>query len=212
MPRVKVGRPIAPRDSAQAEDLAPLLSLRLRVTLLDVAPPVWREVLVPANLTFAQLHKVLQAAMGWQDCHLHEFDVGGQAIGPPAPQDFFAGDRPILDERKIRLGDLLESRRKMRYWYDFGDDWWHEIVIRRGKIDEPCELRLLGGEGACPPEDCGGPYGYADLLRALSDRKHPEHRELREWAGDFDPQRFDFDRAAKSVAKAVGRSRARKKS
>jgi hypothetical protein len=165
--------------------------LRLRVTLRDVEPPVWRELLVPVDFTFAQLHRVLQAAMGWEDCHLHEFEVGSERIGPPAPKEFFAGDRPIKDERKTRLGDVLDGRRKFRYWYDFGDDWWHAIEIR------------------CPPEDCGGPYGYADLLQALADPRHPEHRELREWAGDFDPKRFDIDRAAKAVFRAVRRKSVR---
>jgi hypothetical protein len=180
------------------------------VTLLNVEPAVWREVLVPVDLTFAQLHQVLQAAMGWEDNHLHEFELGEVHIGPPAPQDFFAGDQPLLDERKTRLGDVLDGRRKFRYWYDFGDDWWHEIAIREGAADEGGGPRLLAGEGACPPEDCGGPYGYAELLLALTNPKHREHRALREWVGDFDPRRFDFERAAKNVAKVVKRPRPRK--
>ena len=106
------------------------------------------------------------------------------------------------------MATSLVGRRKFRYWYDFGDDWWHEIAIGKAAADEGDGPRLLAGEGACPPEDCGGPYGYAELRQALADPKHPEHRELREWAGDFDPQRFDFDRAAKAVAKAVRRKRA----
>jgi hypothetical protein len=104
----------------------------LRVTLLGVEPPVWREVLVTFDLTFAQLHQVLQTAMGWEDCHLHEFEIGEVHVGLPAPKDFFAGDQPLLDERKTRLGDVLDGRRKFRYWYDFGDDWWHEIAIGKG--------------------------------------------------------------------------------
>ncbi len=195
----------APKPAGAADP-----TLRLRVTLLHVEPAVWREVLVPVDLTFAQLHNVLQAAMGWEDCHLHEFEVGEMHIGLPAPKDFFAGDRPLLDERKTRLGDVLDGRRKLRYWYDFGDDWWHEIAIRNGAADEGSGPCLLAGEGACPPEDCGGPYGYAELLQVLANPKHPEHRELREWAGDFDPQRFDFERAAKAVAKAIRRTSARK--
>jgi len=203
-----VRRPAQGRTAPKkpAGELAPALALRLRVTLLNVEPPVWREVLVPVDLTFAQLHKVLQAAMGWEDDHMHEFEVGEDRIGPPAPQDFFAGDEPPRDERKTRLGEILDGHRKFRYWYDFGDDWWHAIEIRKSAPDEGSGPRLLAGEGACPPEDCGGPYGYADLLQALADPKHPEHRELREWAGDFDPRRFDFDRAAKAVAKAIRRA------
>jgi len=207
--RVKVERRVAPRGIAPMRVAAEVSTLRLRVTLLDVEPLVWRELLVPADFTFAQLHRILQAAMGWEDCHLHEFDVGGVCVGMPSPEDrFFPRNRPLRDERKTCVGDMLEGRRKFRYWYDFGDDWWHEIVIGKAAEADGDGPRLLAGEGACPPEDCGGPYGYAELLRALADPKHPEHRELREWAGDFDPQRFDFDRAAKAVAKAVRRKRA----
>lgn len=183
--------------------------MRLRVTLLDVEPPVWRELVVPIDFTFAQLHRVLQAAMGWEDCHLHEFDLDGLCVGMPSPDDkLFPRDRPLLDERKARLGEMLDGRRKFRYWYDFGDDWWHEIAVGKAAEGDDAGPRLLAGEGACPPEDCGGPYGYAELLQALADPKHPEHRELREWAGDFDPQRFDYHGAAKAVAKAVRRKRA----
>lgn len=185
-------------------------TLRLRVTLLNIEPAVWREVLVPVDLTFAQLHQVLQAAMGWEDCHMHEFEVGEVHIGLPPPKNFFAGDRPRLDERKARLVDVLDHRRKFSYWYDFGDDWWHEIAIGKEDAGGSGGPRLLAGEGACPPEDCGGPYGYAELLQVLAHPKHPEHRNLRQWAGDFDPQRFDLDRAAKRVAKAVRKTGARK--
>ena len=202
--RAKVERRAAPRAITPIRADPAVSTLRLRVTLLDVVPPVWRELLVPIDFTFAQLHRVLQAAMGWEDYHLHEFDVGGVCIGLPSPEDkYFPRNRPLRDERKTCVGDMLEGRRKFRYWYDFGDDWWHEIVIGKAAETDGEGPRLLAGEGACPPEDCGGPHGYAELLQALADPKHPEHRELREWAGAFDPQRFDFDRAAKAVAKAV---------
>ena len=204
-----VPRPAAGRTAPKPAGVA-VPTRRLRVTLLDVEPPVWREVLVPFDLTFAQLHQVLQSAMGWEDCHLHEFDIGEVHVGLPAPKDFFAGDQPLLDERKTRLGDVLDGRLKFRYWYDFGDDGWHEIAIGKGAAGDGGGPRLLAGEGACPPEDCGGPCGYVELRQALADPKHPEHHELREWAGEFDARRFDFDSAAKRVAKALRRAGARK--
>jgi hypothetical protein len=208
--RARVERRAAPRAIAPVRADAAISTVRLRVTLLDVEPPVWRELLVPGDFTFAQLHRVLQAAMGWEDYHLHEFDVGGIRVGMPSPEDkFFPRDRLLRDERKTCVGDMLEGRRKFRYWYDFGDDWWHEIIVGKAAEAGSGAPRLLAGEGACPPEDCGGPYGYAELLQALADPKHPEHRELRQWAGDFDPQRFDFDRAARAVAKAVRRKSVR---
>lgn len=169
--------------------------------------------LVPVDLTFAQLHKVIQAAMGWEDYHMHEFEVGEVRIGDATPGPFGLGSVPRpLSEKKTRLSDVLENRRKYRYWYDFGDDWWHEIAIERRLPDDGLGPRLLAGERACPPEDCGGPWGYAELLKTLADPGHPKYEELREWAGDFDPERFDFEAAAKAVAKSVRRkSRANRK-
>jgi len=182
----------------------PAKLLQLRITLLDIDPPILRRVLVTDDLTFAQLHKVIQAAMGWGDYHMHEFEVGGQRIGDSAPGLFGFGSAPRpLSEKKTRLSDVLGNRRKFRYWYDFGDDWWHEIAIEKRLLDDGLGPRLLAGERACPPEDCGGPWGYADLLKTLADPNRPEYEELREWAGDFDPERFDLEAAAKAVAKSV---------
>jgi hypothetical protein len=184
--------------------------LQLRITLSNIDPPIWRRVLVTDDLTFAQLHKVIQAAMGWEDYHMHEFEVGKQRIGDTAPDIFGFGfgfePRPI-SEKKTRLSNALGNRRKFRYWYDFGDDWWHEIAIEKRLPNDGQGPRLLAGERACPPEDSGGPWGYADLLETLANPDHPEYPELREWAGDFDPERFDLEVAAEAVAKSVRRKK-----
>jgi hypothetical protein len=161
-------------------------------------------------LTLAQLHRVIQKAFGWEDCHLHEFHVGGERFGRPDYDEDFPSDRPPLrDERKTSLTKALGARREFSYWYDFGDDWWHDIVVevREARRVNVARVTLLAGEYACPPEDCGGPHGYAELLSALSDPKHPEHAEMREWAGDFDPQRFDLAKAARAVARAIAPKR-----
>lgn len=182
--------------------------LQLRITLSNIDPPIWRRVLVTDDLTFAQLHKVIQAAMGWEDYHMHEFEVGEIRVGDATPDPFGLGSVPRpLSEKKTRLSDVLGNRRKFRYWYDFGDDWWHEIAIEKRLPDDGLGPRLLAGERACPPEDCGGPWGYADLLETLADPDRPDHEELREWAGDFDPERFDLEVAAKAVAKTVRRKK-----
>jgi hypothetical protein len=198
-----------PRATAAAQAKVPVAPLRLRVSLLNVEPPVWREVCVPGDLTFARLHAVLQAAMGWEDCHMHEFRVAEERIGMPGPAEFFADDDPLHDERTTRVRELLGKRRKFRYWYDFGDDWWHEITVVGG-TDAGSALGLLAGEGACPPEDCGGPWGYGDMLLTLADPTDPEYEAMREWAGDLDPLRFDLDAAARAVAKAIKRAPGRK--
>jgi len=185
-------------------DQASVKLLQLRITLSDIDPPIWRRVIVPDDLTFAQLHKVIQAAMGWENCHMHEFEVGGTRVGDATPDSFGFGSVPKpLSEKKARLGETLGNRRKFRYGYDFGDDWWHDIAIEKRLPDDGLGPRLLAGERACPPEDCGGPWGYGNLLEILADSSHSEHEELREWAGDFDPERFDHEAAAKAVAKSV---------
>jgi tetratricopeptide (TPR) repeat protein len=184
--------------------------LQLRVTLLHVAVPVWRRIIVPDDLTFAQLHLLLQAAMGWQDCHMHEFEVGNESIGSSLADAFDLGGKRPLAERSTRLRDVLGNRRKCRYWYDFGDDWWHQITIEKRLPDDGRAPRLIAGEGACPPEDCGGPPGYADALEAVANPRHERHTEFREWLGEFDPARFDLDAAAAEVVRAARRMRGTK--
>lgn len=185
---------------------SPQQMLQLRITLLNVKPLVRRRVLANANLTFLQLHHVIQAAMGWEDCHLHEFEVGRQSIGTSSKEDTFFGGEPALPESKHRLGEILANHKKFRYWYDFGDDWWHEITIEKrldATPDDP-PVRLVDGENACPPEDCGGPWGYAKLCTVLADPDHPEHEEMLDWIGDdFDPKAFDLEASAKQVSRCV---------
>lgn len=180
--------------------------LQLRITLLNVKPPVRRRVLVSANLTFLLLHHVIQAAMGWENDHLHEFEVGRERIGDNSMGDSFFGDDTALPESKHRLGEMLANHKKFRYWYDFGDDWWHEITIEKRLDADPDDppARLIDGENACPPEDCGGPWGYAELCAVLSDPSHPEHEGMLEWiGGKFDPKAFDIKTSARRVAHCI---------
>ena len=188
--------------------------LQLKITLEHVEPAVWRRVVVSDSLTFLQLHDVIQRAMGWEDCHMHEFELAGPRIriGTDEPDGFMDfGDRePCLPEHQTRLADVLAGKRKLRYWYDFGDDWWHTIAIEKrlpaDSAAAPAEL--IAGENACPPEDCGGPWGYPEMMAAAVDPAHPEHGEIRDWLGDeFDPTAFDLARHAKAVASSVRKRR-----
>lgn len=188
--------------------------MQLRITLLNVKPPVRRRVMVNDNLTFLQLHHVIQAAMGWEDCHLHEFEVGSERIGTNSNEDSFFGGKTALPENKLRLGKMLANHKKFRYWYDFGDDWWHEITIEKRQDANPDDppVRLLDGENACPPEDCGGPWGYAELCAILADPAHSEHEEMLDWiGGDFDPKAFDLTTSAKRVLHCVRTPAAKKR-
>ena len=183
-------------------------SLQLKITLDNVEPPVWRRLVVRDDLSFLQLHKIIQAAMGWQDYHMHQFELASPRlfIGTQSKDDFLFGESPrMLPERTTRLADVLGKKRKLHYWYDFGDDWWHTIAIEKrlpAESDAPA-AELLAGEGACPPEDCGGPWGYAGMLEAAADPTHPEHQDIREWLGDFDPAAFDLAAHARRVMMSV---------
>lgn len=181
--------------------------LRIKIVLDNVLPMVWRRVEVNDDLTFYQLHRVIQQAMGWEDCHLHEFEVARLRVGTASAGDAMFMIRDVLiPERRTRLFELLDGRRKFRYWYDFGDDWWHTITIEKRLPPESGSpvVVLMEGENACPPEDCGGPWGYADLVAALARPGRPEYANAVDWLGmAFDPAAFDLDAHRKRVASVV---------
>jgi hypothetical protein len=163
----------------------------LRVTLEDVNPLVWRRVLVPGSVRLHKLHRMFQAAMGWQDSHLHSFDIGNARYGMQL--DDFPDDE--LDEGAVTSLRAIGEVRLFTYDYDFGDSWTHEVVVE-SLSRSPLGLKFgvcVDGENACPPEDCGGPPGYADLLAVLADPTHDEHAHMRRWVGGpFDPTEFDL--------------------
>jgi Plasmid pRiA4b ORF-3-like protein len=169
------------------------LVYQLKITLRGVSkPPVWRRVLVPGGITLRDLHDVIQLAMGWEDDHLHVFSTGWQDFGPPGNGLGFADDgRVLLSQVLAGPGDRL------RYTYDFGDDWEHDIVVEEIGPAAPGELvpSCVTGKGACPPEDCGGPWGYAVLKEVLANPAHEDHLNLLQWLGlgageDFDSKEF----------------------
>lgn len=160
----------------------------LKVTLRHVQPSVWRRIRVPGDATLGELHDVLQISLGWNDSHLHAFRVGAKEYGPIDEED----DRKIIDEEKITLDEIARAHKKLVYLYDFGDGWEHDVVIEKS-VKDPTALECLDGGRAVPPDDCGGPPGYEELVAILANKKDPRHREMREWAGDFDPERFDIE-------------------
>jgi hypothetical protein len=169
---------------------------QLKVTLLGTSPPIWRRLLVPANITLAQLHDVLQTAMGWEDGHMHEFCVGQRRIGRPDPEDRLMGMPTAESERTVRLsGILVRVGSKAIYTYDFGDSWEHSLVLEKRLPVDPTTTYPVCTDGqlACPPEDCGGIPGFYDLVEALGDPAHERHKEMLDWIGEFDPQAFSVE-------------------
>ena len=182
---------------------------QLKVTLLGTRPAIWRRLLVPADLTLAQLHDVLQIAMGWQECHLHEFSAGGRHFGRPDPEDRFMGMPPVENERRVRLSSVLHRiGAKAIYTYDFGDSWEHSIVLEK-RLPATSTIAYpmcTDGQLACPPEDCGGIGGFYDLLDALCDPTHEQHKELRDWVGgDYDPEAFSMEAVNQILTRLVPR-------
>jgi Plasmid pRiA4b ORF-3-like protein len=176
--------------------------LQVRITLADVdGPPVWRGVAIPAGYTLDRVHGVIQAVMGWQNSHLHMFRIAGREYGPVYLDD----ELGTLDEKEFRIGDLVTAGDLAGYEYDFGDGWDHELAVEASITADAAAVypECSGGEGACPPEDCGGPGGFADLKELLAGPPGPEREEMRAWAGEeYDPAHFDLavaDAAAGSV-------------
>jgi hypothetical protein len=169
---------------------------RLRATMRDVEPAVTRVIDVPSSATLPELHELLQAAIGWTDSHLHQFVTPQATYGMMIPgEEVWPEDQ--RDETGARLADLGAE---FEYLYDFGDGWTHDVeVLGRGGPAPAC----VDGHGACPPEDCGGPGGYAELLHVLADPAHPEHEHMRSWVGN---RLRPFDRAAtdERVRRVVG--------
>jgi hypothetical protein len=165
---------------------------RLKITLNDVEPAVLRRIEVPFDIRLDRLHLTIQAAMGWTNTHLYEIRARDVGWGIP-DRDWVDGP---LDARKACLGDVLEDAgaKTLRYLYDFGDGWEHTIKVERLVDPQPGVLypRLIDASGRCPPEDVGGPWGYAAFLEAIGDPKHERYAEFNEWlSDDFDPNVVD---------------------
>lgn len=174
---------------------------RLKVTLRGVRPAIWRRIEVPAETSLLDLHRTLQAAMGWTDSHLHQFIHRDTYYGAP-DREF---GTPTVSERRTRLGDLLKHPKdRLIYEYDFGDSWEHDVLLEAIADAQP-ELRyprVIAGKRACPPEDVGGYPGYAEFVDAISDPNHDEHDTMLEWVGrQFDPEHFDVIAANDRVPK-----------
>jgi hypothetical protein len=185
---------LPPRRKAKPKP-APTLH-RIKVTLRDSQPLIWRRFTAFSEIDLGLLHEVLQAVMGWTNTHLHQFEAAGHRISDPSFElDEDADEPTTLDERSLTLRDVAPSvGDHFVYEYDFGDGWIHDLVVEdiEDLGDRGGLVWCLEGARACPLDDCGGISGYEELLAALADRRHPEREELLAWAGgSFDPEHFD---------------------
>jgi hypothetical protein len=181
----------------------------LRIQVRDIKPEIWRRLLVPAEVPLGVLHEVIQVSFGWQNSHLHDFMLGNIRIGMADVEDEIF----CIDEFAAPLGAVANVGSSFLYRYDFGDDWKHDVMVEGISSDGDGVITCTGGARACPPEDCGGTRGYANLLEILADCQHPEHKETKTWAGRrFDPEKFDMaavNRKLGTLSKKLRRLEAR---
>ncbi|XP_044254808.1 uncharacterized protein y4hQ-like [Tribolium madens] len=178
----------------------PKAILQLKITLMGIRPPIWRRIQVCNSDTFEQLHEYIQLFMGWRECHLHEFEtVENIRIVDVNYENFLDFEsEQVIKEDKVKLSQFLKTPNdRVKYSYDFGDNWEHLVVLEKilpfkTTVSYP---KCVGGRRACPPEDCGGVSGYAQLLKVLANPSHRDYQEritnwLDQFYPNFDPERF----------------------
>ncbi len=175
--------------------------ISIKITLNNTNPAIWREVTVPASITFFFLHHIIQISMGWRNSHLFEFKVGDYKIGYIDPQEAF---EDVADANEVTLDLLLKEDMALTYLYDFGDDWEHIVEVEKLLEKEEGNIYPLCIEGqlACPPEDSGGIHGFYDKLEILKDKKHPEYSLIKQWVGrGYYPEKFNIEKVNKKLPK-----------
>lgn len=189
------------RSSLQTCGMTPETIARLRISLNDIEPAIWRTIDMPVTGSLKMLHDVIQAAMGWEDSHLWHFEAGNRHYGLPNPE---WADRDLTNARNVKFGFLIDQGIcQLTYTYDMGDDWRHTIVVEAvGPADPDIEYpRFVAGERRRPPEDVGGSPGFERFIEAMNDPAHREHQHLRQWhGGPFDRDDLDVLAAKRAVA------------
>ena len=194
------------KKSTKKTSSKPTTIYQFKLTLLGIQPKIWRRIQI-SDCKLHNLHLHIQAAMGWDNKHFHHFEIKGERHGVPEHLDY-DGDGSIIDSKKIKVSQIVPKDGKkiaFRYTYDFGDNWEHEVLFE-GIVEPDPKTKYpicLEGERACPPEDCGGIGGYEYLLEALADPRHDEHQGMKEWVGDFDPEKFESKIATARMVRAL---------
>lgn len=170
---------------------------QIQILLQDSKPRIWRRVLVSSDMLLPDLHKVIQTTMGWVNAHLHQFIKNGRFYTLKMDDDIYWDELDNVDYKNIRISELLsKEKERIQYEYDFGDSWKHSIILEKIlPFDKNMKYPVcLKGKMNCPPEDCGGVWGYANMLEILKNPEHEEYEEFAEWLEeDFDPEHFDIE-------------------
>jgi hypothetical protein len=200
--QVSIAKPKSPATHA----VTPVC--QFKITLLESHPPIWRRIQIK-DCTLDKLHEHIQTAMGWTNSHLHHFILNKQLYGNPELVEPNFVELKYKDSTTTTISDILPKnarRFRFQYEYDFGDSWYHEVLFE-GIVSPDSKAKYplcLEGARACPPDDCGGVWGYADLVEAIGDKKHERHDEMLECVGGkFDPEKFDPAKATKEMRKGL---------
>lgn len=190
-------------------------TFQFKIQLKNISKPtVWRRLLMPADATFKDFHDAIQIAFGWENSHLFAFSPDGYQSSPQieleSDDDSFSNYEK-LNAETLTLDEIFtHEKQTYSYIYDFGDDWDHKITLEKIIPDQKTSIpKIIKAQGACPPEDCGGPWGYENLKEILADKKHPEHKEMKEWLGlsprqHWDPEQFDMPEYQKIMDSVFG--------
>lgn len=193
----------------------PDVTFQFKIQLKNISKPtVWRRLLMPADATFEDFHDAIQIAFGWENSHLFAFSPDGYQSSPQieleSDDDSFSNYEK-LNAETLTLDEIFtHEKQTYSYIYDFGDDWDHKITLEKIIPDQKTSIpKIIKAQGACPPEDCGGPWGYENLKEILADKKHPEHKEMKEWLGlsprqHWDPEQFDMPEYQKIMDSVFG--------
>jgi hypothetical protein len=168
---------------------------QIQIALKDFKPKIWRRILIPSDVLLSDFHMIIQISMGWTNSHLHQFIKNRTYYSERMIEDDLWEDMGSVDYEKMKISDLLKKEEeKIVYEYDFGDSWEHDIILEKIlPVDTDLKHPIcLTGKMNCPPEDCGGVWGYAGMLQVLKDPNHEEYESYMEWLDeDFDPKYFD---------------------
>ena len=174
---------------------------QMHIRLLETEPPIWRKIQVSGRIKLYRLALLLLRAMGWENTHLCEFEIDGKKYGYSEFDEYGDG---VLEFKDFVVSKVLTDKvKKFEFVYDFGDDWTHEVVVE-DIFTEVVGVKYplcIDGERACPPEDVGGVYGYDEYLEILADPSDEQYKNMLEWRGPYDSEKFDKLEATKRMQK-----------